>query len=139
MHIVRLRDNMKSKLIIWLFYFAALNLASCSKDDGSGPSNHPPIIHAIPDTSASIGDTLKLIATAEDEDGDSLFFGSISLYNSLMELRLDYQADHNIDRITGAFWFLPTSSDLPIRRFLVCVNDGMGGADTTFFAVDVHY
>lgn len=129
---------MRTKLIIWLFFSTAMNLAACSKDEVTGPTNHPPIIHTIRDTSAIIGDTLKLIATAEDEDGDSIFFGSISLYNNLTELKLDYQADHSIDRITGAFWFLPTNNDYGTRRFLVSVNDGMGGADTTFFAVNVH-
>ncbi len=123
--------------MIWLFFCAVWNLSGCSKGDVSGPTNHPPIIHAIADTSATIGDTLKLIATAEDEDGDSLFFGSISLYNSIYEIRIDYQADHDIDRITGSFWFKPTLSDRPSRGFLVCVNDSSGGADTTIFRVAV--
>ena len=136
---------MKYKIIIWLFLISGLLLLACANDEvvgpvdeDIGPTNHPPIVHTIPDTSALIGDTLKFIATAEDEDGDSIFFGSISLYNNLTELKLDYQAIHSIDRITGAFWFLPTNSDYGTRRFIVFVNDSMGGADTTYFAVSVH-
>lgn len=111
-------------------------LAGCG-DDGTSPTpNTAPRIAAQGDTAVAVGDTLRLRASAEDDDGDALTFG-VSIVISLDELEKGYFPDGGIDDVTGDFRFSPVDADRPGRDISFTVRDGRGGVDETEFHVRV--
>jgi hypothetical protein len=116
----------------------------CSEDGSTGPasSNHRPIVSLQTDTSGVVGDTLRLIFTASDQDSNS-FQGSNKLRFHLIihctwtEIKQRSFAHAHVDSYTGAFWFYPRTYDMPLRQFSVWVDDDRGGTDTTTFNVSV--
>jgi hypothetical protein len=110
----------------------------CGDDDPTTPDppNRPPRIAAQGDTAVAVGDTLWLQASAEDDDGDALAFGS-TIVISLSEFELGYVPDGGINELTGRFRFSPVDQDRPGRDITFEVRDGRGGADTTAFRIQV--
>lgn len=100
------------------------------------PSNNRPVMTELADTSAAVGDTLRLRATAEDADGDSLRY-SLTVFISWNELDPDLFPSAGIDSRTGDLWFAPTPQDAPSRTLLVTVDDGKQGRDSTHFEVTI--
>ena len=114
--------------------------SGCSEDKGNGPSpkpsNHRPALSLQSDTSATIGDTLRLVFTASDEDGDSPRFG-LTVYCSRAEIFVGHCPLAEVGLLDGKFWFWPRTYDVPTRTFAVVVEDSRGGADSTKFNVVV--
>ena len=100
------------------------------------PENHAPVLIPRADTTAAVGDTLRLRAEATDADGDTLLYGLV-VEQTLEEIREGYFASASIDGETGAFWFSPEAGDRPGRSFRFTAQDPLGAADTTRFTVNV--
>lgn len=121
--------------------FVPALLSGCGDDNSTGPTpnppeNRPPALAARADTSCAVGDTLRLIATAHDDEGDSLRF-SAGISITYEEFRNGYLPAGGMNPETGAYWFAPNSRDIPGRRISVSVEDTEGGKDTTSFWVEV--
>jgi hypothetical protein len=124
-----------------LLHFVVLALlsgaAGCKGGSSTAPKpNSPPILVSQADTTAAIGDTLRLQAVAHDSDGDALAY-SATIFISYEEFRAGYLPRGGMSPSTGAFWFLPNRQDAPSRRVRVEVDDGHGGRDSTNFVVRV--
>lgn len=115
-------------------------IVACGCGDDSGPvspTNHAPVILPQNDTLVSLGDTLKLWASASDPDGNALKYRA-SVQLTLAELQQGYWPDACMDEHTGYYWFRPQVSDQPKRRFTFLVDDSRGGTDSTTFSVTVN-
>ncbi len=83
-------------------------------------TNTPPVITAIVDQINTEGDSVNLLAIANDADGDSLSFSAIGLPAGL-----------NINSVTGQIsGFTGQSGSFAVT---VSVDDGNGGSDSTSF------
>jgi hypothetical protein len=117
-------------------------LIGCSEDRVTTPNqdpiqgNHDPVIAQQADTSAIVGDTLRLEFAAIDEDEDSLHFEQEILV-SWGDIKAGYWPIADIDSHKGSFWFYPHTYDMPARQVTVMVSDGHGGLDSTTFSVTV--
>jgi hypothetical protein len=103
----------------------------------TGPTNHPPVLTAQPDTSAALGDTLILWAIADDPDNDRLSY-NVLIHITSDEYSRGYIPDAWMHSPSGRFRFWPQADDEPQRRFTFLVEDNRGGTDTTTFAVRVY-
>jgi hypothetical protein len=106
------------------------------KTTDAGPVNHAPVLCPQADTTAAVGDTLRLQAVADDQDGDSLLYGVV-VRQTGEEIGDGYLVRGGMNGSTGRFWFYAQDRDRPSRRFLFTVHDHRGGADTTEFTVTV--
>lgn len=132
---------MKNAVSNCIFIGVVLSLwLGCSEDKGTGPvqpkPNHRPVISLQSDTSATVGDTLRLVFTASDRDGDSMHF-DLTAYCSWTEIQQGHCPLAEMGLHDGKFWFWPRAYDVPARRFKVVVDDGRGGVDSTEFNVVV--
>ena len=113
---------LKMRIVVSVALLLGFLIASgCGDDDGGGPvgpTNRPPVIQALPDTSATVGDTLKLWAIADDPDGDELTY-RLTIFLTSVEIKLGYRPDADLDEQTAYFWFKPGASDLPSRSFRI--------------------
>jgi len=130
---------MKCTVSSWVVIGAILGLwLGCSEDKGTGPAqtnpNHRPVISMQSDTSTTLGDTLRLVFTASDQDGDSLHY-SLTIYCSWSEIIAGHCPLASVGVRDGRFSFRPRTYDVPTRQFKVVVDDGQGGADSTKFNV----
>lgn len=112
----------------------ALLLTACSEDGSSPRLNHRPVILQLPDTTSSLGDTLRLRAEAADSDGDAVQY-RLTVVLNLEEVRIGYHPRAGIDGATGDFWFAPKVDDRPTRGFKITATDPFGGRDSTRFEV----
>jgi hypothetical protein len=131
------KGQMKSELIECGAVALALSLLlGCSEDKAFVPKyiNHAPIIASLSDTSATVGDTLRLQFIASDPDGDSLSFSTEILY-TWGEIKAGLFPDYHIDARAGTFWFLPHERDVPQRQVIVHAADGLGGYDSAAFVI----
>jgi hypothetical protein len=94
------------------------------------------VLAAQADTSCAVGDTLRLVATAQDEEGDTLSFAA-GIAITYEEFREGYWAAGGMHPETGSYWFAPRSRDVPGRRISLIVTDTEGGTDSTSFWVRV--
>jgi hypothetical protein len=111
----------------------------CGDDAGDlqpEPPNRPPRLEARTDTTATVGDTLRLQARAIDPDDDPLRYGMISEI-SATEFQEGYFPAVGMEGASGRFWYTPAARDRPGRNFRFTVEDDRGGADTTRFQVTV--
>ena len=117
---------------------AAVLLVGCAGDKGVGPDggNHPPVIQEIGDTTAVLGDTLRIQVVANDRDGDDVHFNLI-IQCSWSDLQQDRCPHAGIKSSDLRFWFWPRTWDLASRQFLIVADDGRGGKDSTEFSVAV--
>jgi hypothetical protein len=112
-------------------------MRGCGGDKPTAPkANRPPVIRSQPDTTAAIGDTLRLRAVAIDADQDALRYSAVIVISS-EEFHSGYLPAGGIEESTGVFWFRPGHLDLPSRRVRLIVDDRRGGRDTTAFVVTV--
>lgn len=109
-------------------------LTGCSGEDPVTPENNPPVLVAMPDTSTTVGSTLRLMAVATDRDGDPITYHLTVIIGGFS----DPLPDAHIDKSSGEFVFKPAASDQPSRDFIIDVQDGHGGEDTTRFTVTVN-
>ena len=124
---------------VWLAVLTLLSaIYGCGGGDSTAPppGNVPPAITAQPDTTCAVGDTLFLQASAEDPDGDALYY-SATIVVTMEELWHGYLPTGGINEETGRFWFRASHNDSPRRRVLFVVDDRRGGRDTTAFVVGV--
>ena len=133
---------MNIKLIIFIILLSLIIFISCGDENGIVdnnpiiPSNHLPVIQQQSDTSAAIGDTLRLLAIAHDDEGDSLIY-YLATVLSWTEIKGGYRCNADIDHVTGQFYFIPKIEDRPERSFYFIVRDVVGGSDSTLFSVFV--
>jgi len=103
----------------------------CSEDDPVTPENNPPVLPALSDVDAVVGQELLLSFQATDRDGDAITYHLVVRAESIgAPLPIA-----GIDSETGAFHFTPLARDLPYRNFIVEVDDGHGGQDAEEFRV----
>ena len=112
----------------------ALIVTNCSDDDPTAPNNNPPVLVDLQDTTATVGGTLRLTASATDRDGDPISYHLTVMIRGIH----DSFPDAHIDAGSGEFVFKPTASDRPDRHFVVRARDGRGGEDSTSFTVTVN-
>jgi hypothetical protein len=128
------------KVFIACFILSGIFYFSCDEDSSEDllrpPTNNSPVIQDQADTSATMGDTLKLLAIAHDIDGDTITYQYVAWY-SLSEIRLNYQVDAEMNAENGHFWFYPQNQDKPDRLFGFVAIDPFGGSDTTKFNITV--
>jgi hypothetical protein len=132
---------MKNTMSICIVIGVVLSLwLGCSEDTGTGPAqtnpNHRPAISLQSDTFATVGDTLRLVFAASDQDGDSMHF-NLTTYCSWSEIQDGHCPRAGVGLHDGKFWFWPRAEDVPTRQFKVVVDDGRGGVDSTKFNVVV--
>jgi hypothetical protein len=89
------------------------------------------------DTTVAIGDSLYLVASATDPDGDPVIYGLVVILTR-EEFMTGYRPWASIDETTGRFRFLPRRADIPSRLFEFRAGDGQGGVDSTRFNVVVN-
>ena len=130
----------KSNAIILTAVLLALGgLIGCSEEmviDFIEPlgRNHLPVISPQADTSAVVGDTLRIEFSATDQDGDSLHFTQ-NILCTWGEVKEGRAPISHIDSRTGSFWFYPRTYDIPLRLVTVTVYDGRGGSVSVEFRV----
>lgn len=114
----------------------AVVLGACD-DDKMGPGNpggvifgEPPVIAALPDTFAVVGDTLRLRVSFSDPDGDD-----VTVY--LTPGPPSSGGDAFLDSITGDFWFAPNASDRPSRSMVITAVDEWGDSSSVQLAITV--
>lgn len=130
---------MNHKIIIPLIIFAGfLFVTGCEeKDLITDPSlNHAPILEMPPNTSATIGDTLKVWLKATDIDDDSLTY-TVTVRQKCSDFGTGYSPEAAIDPRTGYFWFAPGLDDLSLHNFMFVVTDHRGGYDFDSLIVTV--
>jgi hypothetical protein len=117
-----------------------LGVLGCGvSDDASGPQggvNNPPVLGAVRDTTIALGDTLGILVSATDPDGDEITY-HLAVSLTWEELRDGYRADASLGAQTGYFWFKPGQRDVPNRQFQFIARDGRGGEDDTWMTVTV--
>ena len=99
--------------------------------------NRAPVISAQGDTSAVLGDTLRLAVSAVDPEGDDVTYHLTVLLRDTTES--DYVADAFLDSHTGEFWFAPGTRDWPERSLMFTAADPHELSMSTFFKVTVSY
>jgi hypothetical protein len=125
--------------VAWLVVPFTILAAGCSQDKGAGPGpvdlNHAPVIQPMRDTTAVIGDTLKVLIQASDPDGDQLHFHAITEC-TWSELQQDLCPHAGFCNPGPVFWFWPRSSD-HVRGFTITVEDDHGASATTALSITV--
>ena len=122
----------------WLATLLALAIftISCGESETMAPGNRSPVMVAQGDTAVALGDTLHLVASATDPDGDLVIYGLV-LIITRQEFMNGYRPRASIDQATGRFRFIARSQDIPLRSFEFRTSDGQGGSDSTRFNVVV--
>jgi hypothetical protein len=135
------RFRMKYRL--WLAVVLAMVLvASCSGDKGAGPEgepeNHVPVLGEVRDTTTVLGDTLRIVLSASDADGDTLEF-EVVVTCSWSELQLGHCPETGVKGEPPEFWFWPRSYDATagVRQFSIIVRDDRGAEASTDFVVTI--
>jgi len=138
---LRNRGNEGMRVVSIVAFLLVLALA-CSRHECTcpAPAGRPPVIDLIRDTTAVVGDTLRIPIEAHDPDGDQLHF----------ELRMTCLTSpdpHKVPkdpcphagiRTAGpSFWFCPLTRDIPAQQFTILVSDWQDGFAMTRFAVTV--
>ena len=100
-------------------------------------SDSPPTIEAIPDTSISLMDFLRIQAVGNDPDGDTLQYGAVALYMTASEILKGLIPNISIDSETGELIFIPQWFDAPRREIRVLVYDPCNKKDYTDFMVEI--
>jgi hypothetical protein len=125
--------------VAWLVVVFTFLAVGCSQDKGAGPGpvdvNRPPVIEHMRDTTAVIGDTLRVTIHASDPDGDQLHFHAITEC-SWADLQQDLCPHAGFHTAVPVFWFWPRSSD-HVRGFTIIVEDDQGASDTTAISITV--
>ena len=88
------------------------------------PGNHAPVFAALHDTTASVGDTLWVRATAYDADGDPLQYRALV---SLAQWHPPWLPLTWFDRSTGVFAYVPQTQDGVLLDVTFSVDDGRCG------------
>lgn len=114
-------------------------LVSCN--DSRGPcdslapapsfTNTAPIVLPPPDTSGVVGDTLWLITSAYDSDGDD-----VALSISVLPADTAFPAVVT-DATRGAFWFVPGPAHYPSCQLTITATDPFGASSTGSFSISV--
>lgn len=124
----------------WVLLAAAAALAvalGCSEGvETAGPSNDPPVLAAIGDTTIALGDTVAFFVSATDPDGDDITY-RLGVSVTWEELQEGYRVDASLDSETGYFRFRPQQEDVPDRDFNFAADDGRGGEDDAWMTVRV--
>jgi hypothetical protein len=147
---LHLGKQVRATTYIWTVFLLILTLLfGCSVDgdinsiDSEDPlelpkKNHIPVIAQQSDTFAIVGDTLRLIISATDQDGDDLgFTQEIPCTWGEVSAGQCHPPINYIDFRTGRFWFYPRTYDVPERHVMVTVRDEHGASAYMEFVVSV--
>jgi hypothetical protein len=130
------RERMRCWVAAGLLCIGLVALGGCGGEIGTvqPTEDHPPLLQPQADAVGAQGDTLRLVATATDPDGDAVAF-DFAVIATLQEIQHGYRCQAGMSRVTGQFWFVPGSLDVPSREFRFTVSDGRGGTAATSFVV----
>lgn len=98
------------------------------------PGNHPPVFISLNDTTAGVGDTLLVRATARDADGDPLQYRAVV---SLARWHPPWLPLTWFDRSTGVFAYVPRPQDGMLLDVTFSVDDGRCGRAETQIQIRV--
>ena len=116
---------------------ALVAASGCSESVGpAGPTNAPPVMAAVRDTTVALGDTVAFFVSATDPDGDDITY-RLGVSVTWEELQEGYRVDASLDSETGYFWFRPKQEDAPSRDFNFTADDGRNGEDDVWMTVGV--
>lgn len=119
-----------------ILFALAIFTISCGDAETMAPGNRSPRMVAQGDTAMALGDTLRLVASATDPDGDLVIYGLVFIITR-QEFMDGYRPRASIDQTTGRFRFIARTQDVPLRSFEFRTSDGQGGTDSTRFNVVV--
>lgn len=120
----------RSQIRVFSIAVACL-VAGCSGDDkSSAPINQPPVVDDISDLQTRVGDTLRVVASARDPEGEDVRFRLV-----VPVIPGAGVAEASIDSISGALTFVPQVSDGPFRWFGIFAQDRAGAEGSTDFYV----
>lgn len=123
---------------LWLAVTAGIVWFGCSDDSPTESDNLAPVMMAQGDTIIVSGDTIQLIASASDPEGDSLTYRLI-VFVSQSEWKAGDVPDTDMSASTGVFTFRALDRDVPSRDFAFGAVDVNGGeASPAEFAVVVN-
>lgn len=100
------------------------------------PPNTPPVLIDLPDTSTTVGSVLYFWPIGYDLDGDSLIYDGF-VNTTLSDIKAGTVPIYSFFEELNVLEFKVRVSDKPNRKVYFTVNDGRGGADTTFLTVTV--